>query len=78
VLLNARADLLEAGFRLADNTGVEQLDQHSAVRKDLSPFGWPGGSATMVNMSSPNRLEVGATTGVVHVSRGVLHLESVP
>jgi len=44
----------------------------------IYPFGWQGGSATMVNMNSPNRFEVGATTGVVHVSRGVLHLESVP
>jgi len=28
-------------------------------------------------MKSPNRFEVGANTGEVQVSRGVLHLESV-
>jgi hypothetical protein len=44
----------------------------------LYPFGWQGASATVVNMKSPNGFEVGATTGVVQVSRGVLHLESVP
>jgi hypothetical protein len=44
----------------------------------IYPFGWQGASATVVNMKSPNKFEVGATTGVVPVSRGVLHLESVP
>ena len=44
----------------------------------IYPFGWQGASATVVNMKSPNRFEVGANTGVVQVSRGVLHLESVP
>jgi hypothetical protein len=44
----------------------------------IYPFAWQGASATVVNTKSPNRFEVGATTGVVQVSRGVLHLESVP
>jgi hypothetical protein len=44
----------------------------------IYPFGWQGASATVVNMKSPNRFEVGATTGVVQVSRGVLYLESIP
>ena len=44
----------------------------------IYPFGWQGASATVVNVKSPNRFEVGATNGVVQVSRGVLHLESVP
>jgi hypothetical protein len=44
----------------------------------IYPFGWQGASARMVNMKSPTRFEVGANTGVVQVSRGVLHLESVP
>jgi hypothetical protein len=44
----------------------------------IYPFGWQGGSAKMVNMKSPNRFEVGVNTGVVQVTRGVLHLESVP
>jgi hypothetical protein len=43
----------------------------------IYPFGWQGASATVGNMKSPTRLEVGANTGVVEVS-GVLHLESVP
>jgi hypothetical protein len=41
-------------------------------------YGWQGASANRVNMKSPTRFEVGANTGVVQVSRGVLHLESVP
>jgi len=44
----------------------------------IYPFGWQGASAKVVNMKSPTRFEVGANTGVVQVSRGVLHLESVP
>jgi hypothetical protein len=68
---------LTDSFRFADNTGVDQLDQHCTVRK-IHPFGWQGGTATMVNMKPPNRFEVRASTGVVRVSRGVLHLEPVP
>jgi hypothetical protein len=41
-------------------------------------FGWQGGSATRVNIPSSNSFEVGTTTGVVQVNRGVLSLESVP
>ena len=75
-----RRGLTEAfldSFRFADNTGVAQLDQHCAVSKGL-PLRLAVASATVVNMKSPNRFEVGANTGVVQVSRGVLHLESVP
>ena len=57
--------------------GVEQLDQHCTVRR-IHPFGSQGGSAKMVNMKTPHRFEVGAYTGVVQVSREVLHLEPVP
>ena len=49
-----------ANFRVADKPDVEQLDQHSAVMKDLR-----AGSPTMVSMNSPNRFEVGAAIGVV-------------
>jgi hypothetical protein len=52
------------------------VDKQYAVR--IYPFGWQGGSATMFNMNSPNRFEVGAKTAVLHVSRGVSYLESVP
>jgi hypothetical protein len=41
-------------------------------------FGWQGASATVVNMQLPTSFEVGANSGEVQVSRGVLHLESVP
>jgi hypothetical protein len=51
---------------------------NTAALARIYPFGWQGASATVVNMKSPNRFEVGANTGVVQVSRGVLHLESVP
>jgi len=74
----ARSSMFYPGaLRIADNTGVEQLDQHCAVSR-IYPFGWQGASATVVNMKSPTRFEVGANTRVVQVSRGVLHLESVP
>ena len=34
--------------------------------------------SSWINMESPNSFEVGANTGGVQVSGGVLHLESVP
>jgi hypothetical protein len=51
-------------------------DQCAARGRQNAGFGQ--GIATVVNMKSPTRFEVGANTGVVQVSRRVLHLESVP
>ena len=87
-IVNAECDLAEAadqrGLALVSRLCLQRpcgtskvRDQQSTVRR-IHPFGWQGGSATMVNMKSPNRFEVGANTGVVKVSRGVLHLEPAP
>jgi len=62
---------------VADNTGIEQLDQHRAVSKDLhSLAGKLLPPHTVVSMM--NRYKGWAITCVVQVSRGVLHLEPVP
>src|SRR5882762_3852615 len=66
-----------ANFGIADNTGVEQLDQHCAVSKDLplrlaGCFRHSGQYEVAEQVRSWGHYRCGA------VSRGVLHLESVP
>ena len=56
------------------NAVLDQLGQPFTIRY----LCLLGGFATKINIELWNRFEVGTSTGVVRVSRGVLSLESVP
>jgi hypothetical protein len=74
---NPAPNPLSGSGRFADKPGVDCFGQHFAVSEDLR-LRLAGGFATRVNIESSNSFEVGTSTGVVQVSRGVLPLESVP
>ena len=64
--------------RVADNTGVEQFWINTAPFARIHPFGWQGGFRHNGQYEVSEQVRSWANTGVVRVSRGVLHLEPVP
>jgi hypothetical protein len=46
-------------------SSLSQINRDTAPLARIYPFGWQGASATVVNMKSPTRFEVGANPGVV-------------